>query len=142
MTKELAMGMRLLKKESMRKQLQNSFGRWLRCSWAPGSLLLSALLGALTATALNSDKLSTTYETTTPIWPLMPIDCETELNPTRPQRTSLGFEEMLATSNINQHKLSGLSTTSQHRSETYILGMCHHGSKPHRHRLNLEESNK
>lgn len=140
MRRELMPGIRLLGHESMRRQLRNSFGELLRHWSAPGSLLASVLLGASIATALNFDKPSLISEITMPTWPVSTTDCETALTPSRRQRISSDLDQMLANSSTALPSVYKLSMSLPGKSETFILGRCHHGTKPHQHRLNLEES--
>jgi len=140
MLNDLTTAIRLLEHEYMRRQLRDSFGEWLRRWQAPGSLLASVSLGVLIATALNFDKPSLTSGLMTNIWDPNSTGCETELTPSRRPQTWSDSEPMLASSNTVPLPAYRLSMTSQNRYATYILGRCHHGTKPPAHRLNLEES--
>ena len=140
MMNDLTTAIRLLEHEYMRRQLRDSFGEWLRHWQAPGSLLLSLSLGVLIATALNFDKPSLTSELMTPAWQAISRDCETALTPSPRPRTWSDSEPMLASFNTPLAPAYKLSMISPDRSETFILGRCHHGTKPHQYRLNLEES--
>ena len=139
MCRNLMMAMMSLGQKSMRRQLPNSFGEWLQHWQAPTSLLLSLLLGASIAIAWNFAKLSHRSELTTIT--LLPTsnDCKAVSASSPPPRSWSDSEPMLASSNSLPLPLRKHSTNSPAKYETFILGRCHHGTKPHQHRLREEQ---